>query len=277
MLGKLTDFPRVCVVLAGVITAGAIVTLNRRPLQDEQADVIGTAFPSHSMDLPAEVMAIQSLMNLKPGMTYGEVGGGNGMMIGQLGPKVMPGGHVYGTGANQAEISAMRLAVNKAGIGGHTNLYVAKELESGLPRGCCDVIFLRMVYHMLPHPQEYLESFKHSLKPSGKLFILEHNPDNSDCLYTTRGDAKLTVTMMGRTMDMRVVPQGAMEAEAKKAGYKLTSGPYYWEFFNWRARGKRPFRDLRGYVIIFERPAMPDEPPLAKRKAVNAISPHEPR
>lgn len=97
------------------------------------------------------------------------MGGGNGTFLINMVPKVMPGGKYFGTGADDVEVTAMRDAAAKAGFADAVSVQVAGELTSGLPAGCCDAIVLRMVYHMLKQPKEYLADFKRALKPNGKV------------------------------------------------------------------------------------------------------------
>lgn len=210
-------------------------------------------FPTHSKDIVREAAEIASWLSLKPGSTIGEIGGGNGTLLYNLLPRVMPGGHYYGTGASEMEANAMKAAASKVSnvdAEADVSVYVAKELESGLPAGCCDAVVLRMVYHMLPNPTEYLADFKRAIKPNGFLLILEHNPDNGK---TVREGAKLSVEMMpGKVMDMPVVPQEALLEEAKAAGFKLSDDlmPFSWDYFT----GKHYVAGSgKGYMALFQK------------------------
>ena len=140
------------------------------------------AFETHSKDIKMETTELALTLKLKPGMTLGEVGGGNGTLLINMLPKVMPSGKYYGTGADDIEVSAMKDAAAKAGFADAVSVQVAGKYTSGLPEGCCDVIYLRMVYHMLQQPEEYLADFKKSLKPhgqvQGQLFTLSHMGTN---------------------------------------------------------------------------------------------------
>src|SRR2546429_6861880 len=52
----------------------------------------------------------------------------------------------------------------------------SKEAETNLPAGCCDAIFLRRVYHRLTKPAEFDASLVRSLKPGGRLAIIDFAP-----------------------------------------------------------------------------------------------------
>jgi len=217
------------------------------------------AFPTHSKDIVKEANEMADIMGLKAGSSIGEVGGGNGTLLINLAPKVLPGGKYYGTGHDMIEVDAMRTAADKAALS-RASVAVAGETVSGLPAGCCDAIVLRMVYHMLDHPKEYLADFKRALKPNGKLLILEHNPDNGK---TGREGAKLTVGMGGKTMDMAVVPQEAMAEEGEAAGFAVVTEPFGWEYFTGPHYVNS--KDGKGYGIVFMKPEDVSPPPPPKR------------
>ena len=204
-----------------LVVAVAFWPSSTAPSAEMEMKMKPVAFPTHSSDIFAETSQMAALMQLEPGSTLCEVGGGNGTILINLVPKVLPGGTYYGTGADQVEIDGMRNAAVKARLSDFVSgLAVGKELVSGLPAESCDALVLRMVYHMLPNPKEYLADFKASLKPSGLLLILEHNPSNGK---TSREGAVLQ-TGMG---SMPVVPQQAMAKEAADAGFEAISPADY--------------------------------------------------
>jgi SAM-dependent methyltransferase len=59
-----------------------------------------------------------------------------------------------------------------------TNVIVleSKEADTNLPPECCDAIFLRRVYHHLTKPAEFDAALVRSLKPAGRLAIIEFPP-----------------------------------------------------------------------------------------------------
>ena len=52
----------------------------------------------------------------------------------------------------------------------------SKETDTTLPAGCCDAIFLRRVYHHLTKPVEFDANLVRSLRPGGRLAIIDFAP-----------------------------------------------------------------------------------------------------
>lgn len=209
------------------------------------------AFETTSSDLDAEVEDMIKLMELKADYTVCEVGGGNGTMLVALLSRAQYLNAYYGTGKDIPETDAMEHAAkdNKLYDSYVVDLRVGKDESSGLPAGKCDAIWLRMVYHMLPHPKAYLADFKKALKPDGRLLIMEHNPDNGK---TEREGAILSMKMNGMVMKMAVVPQDAMVDEATDAGFVVVSGPFDWKYFDTPHSGYLKGSG-RGYGLVLKR------------------------
>jgi predicted methyltransferase len=52
----------------------------------------------------------------------------------------------------------------------------SKEMDTNLPSSCCDAIFLRRVYHHLTKPAEFDVNIVRSLKPGGRLAVIDFPP-----------------------------------------------------------------------------------------------------
>ena len=50
------------------------------------------------------------------------------------------------------------------------------EADTNLPTACCDAIFLRRVYHHLTKPAEFDAKLLASLRPGGRLAIIDFPP-----------------------------------------------------------------------------------------------------
>jgi SAM-dependent methyltransferase len=177
-------------------------------------------FQSGSSDLEAEVEAIAGMMQLAPGSTYCEVGAGNGLFMTALGHKVMPGGRLIATGKGP-EVAAMTQHAADAGLS--VEAHEGTDTACGLPAQTCDLIFSRMVYHMLAEEVAlaYLPQLASALRPGGKILILDHHPDNGG---RTRADAML----MGM---MPVVPEEVEIREGTAAGLRLLERLDDWPYF----------------------------------------------
>ena len=75
------------------------------------------------------------------------------------------------------EIDAKKLEELKAEVAKRKlqNVLVveSKEADTNLPAACCDAIFLRHVYHHLTKPTEFDINLVRSLKPGGRLAIID--------------------------------------------------------------------------------------------------------
>ncbi len=84
---------------------------------------------------------------------------------------------VRGDAVYATEIDAKRLAELKDEVARRklTNVVVveSKEADTNLPTACCDAIFLRHVYHHLTKPAEFDANLVRSLKPGGRLAIID--------------------------------------------------------------------------------------------------------
>ena len=116
-------------------------------------------------------------LNLKPGMFVGDVGAGTGFYAIRLAKCVSPDGVVY---ANDIQPGMLeRLSVNAA-AGKVTNIVnvLGTESDPRLPAGKLDLILLVDVYHEFSRPQRMLDRMRESLKPGGRLVLLEFRKED---------------------------------------------------------------------------------------------------
>jgi SAM-dependent methyltransferase len=79
---------------------------------------------------------------------------------------------VYATEIDTKKLEELRAEVAKRKL---QNVVVveSKEADTNLPAACCDAIFLRRVYHHLTKPTEFDANLVRSLKPGGRLAIID--------------------------------------------------------------------------------------------------------
>ena len=113
------------------------------------------------------------LLKWRPGSVVAEIGANDGTLTVVAARRVGPSGKVFST-----EIDANALAHLKELAAKERNITVIKaaEADTNLPPACCDSIFMRLVYHHLTKPVEIDASLFQSLKPGGRLAVIDEEP-----------------------------------------------------------------------------------------------------
>jgi ubiquinone/menaquinone biosynthesis C-methylase UbiE len=126
-------------------------------------------------DAQSEMKRLAALMQWKAGTIVADIGAGDGRYSFAAAQLVGPSGKVFATEIDDQKISELRDEVTRRKS---QNLIVveSKEAETNLPAECCDAIFLRRVYHHLTKPPEFDAAIVRSLKPGGKLAIIDFPP-----------------------------------------------------------------------------------------------------
>ena len=153
--------------------------MNRKRLV--AAVVIGAAFVGSfslrraNADAADEIKRLSALMEWKPGTIVADIGAGDGTYAFAAAQLVGGSGKVFATEIDQAKLATLRSEATKRHL---TNVIIiaSKEAETNLPVECCDAIFLRRVYHHLTKPVEFDAALLRSLKPGGRLAIIDFPP-----------------------------------------------------------------------------------------------------
>ena len=126
-------------------------------------------------DANDEVKRLAALMQWKPGTVVADIGAGDGRYAYAAVHYVGPTGKVFATEIDSQKLANLRADVKKRG---YENVVIeeSKEADTNLPPACCDAIFLRRVYHHLTKPAEFDASLVRSLKPGGRIAIIDFPP-----------------------------------------------------------------------------------------------------
>ena len=154
------------------VTALAGILLVTVTLGAQQPDAKQVAQERARAEL--EVPQLAELLNLKPGMTAADVGAGFGATTVVM-AKWLGGGKVYATDIGERQLNAIREYAEKEGLKNVTVLPSAPA-ATNLPAGCCDGIFMRDVYHHITAPVAFDKSLLASVKPGGRLAIIDFLP-----------------------------------------------------------------------------------------------------
>jgi SAM-dependent methyltransferase len=117
---------------------------------------------------------LTEVLEVKPGMTVADVGAGGGAMTVVLG-KWIDSGHVFATDIGDYQLRTIRDYANHEGLGNVTVIEGAAA-TTNLPTACCDAIFLRHVYHHISEVAAFDKSVYASLKPGGRVAIIDFEP-----------------------------------------------------------------------------------------------------
>jgi ubiquinone/menaquinone biosynthesis C-methylase UbiE len=126
-------------------------------------------------DAADEIKRLAALMEWKAGTIAADIGAGDGRYTFAAVEHVGAAGKVYATEIDAKKLAELRAEVAKRKL---QNVIVveSKEADTNLPAACCDAIFLRRVYHHLTKPAEFDAQLVRSLKPGGRLAIIDFPP-----------------------------------------------------------------------------------------------------
>ena len=119
-----------------------------------------------------QIKRLAALMEWKPGTIVADIGAGDGIYSFAAVEHVGATGKVYATEIDTKKLEELKAEVTRRKL---PNVVVveSKEADTKLPTACCDAIFLRRVYHHLTKPVEFDANLVRSLKPGGRLAIID--------------------------------------------------------------------------------------------------------
>jgi ubiquinone/menaquinone biosynthesis C-methylase UbiE len=122
-----------------------------------------------------EIPKLAALLEWKQGTSVADIGAGDGSYAFVAADVVGTSGKVFATEIDKDKLRKLREEIKKRNL---QNVIAVEsgEAETNLPASCCDAIFLRRVYHHLEKPLEFDASSLRSLKPGGKLAIIDFPP-----------------------------------------------------------------------------------------------------
>jgi SAM-dependent methyltransferase len=160
--------------IAGVCGFGGCETWLERPEREQEEN------PDGALDA----------LNLKSGMTVADVGAGSGYMSLKMAARVGPSGKVYAEDVQPEMLQLVRVNAKKAKFS-NVETVQGSFTDPMLPKGQMDLVLLVDVYHEFSEPQKMLRGIRESLKPDGRLVLLEYRKE--DPKIPIREEHKMTV------------------------------------------------------------------------------------
>jgi precorrin-6B methylase 2 len=148
----------------------------------EIAGMMGTAGGSwlnrDSRQQEEDVARALAALPLGPASVVADIGAGTGYYTFRIAPKV-PQGKVLAVEVQEDFIAALETRKKELGL---QNVEVVKggSQSPNLPAAAIDLALMVDVYHELAYPQEMLQAIYRSLKPGGKLLLLEYRAEDPD-------------------------------------------------------------------------------------------------
>ncbi len=124
-------------------------------------------------------LAIQNLP-IDEESVVADIGAGSGYYTFRIAPKV-PDGLVYAVEVQDAAIKYLQERSKELGF---ENVKTIKggETSPNLPENSLDLAIMVDVYHELLYPHEVLQEIKKSLKPEGKLLLIEYRGEDPEVM-----------------------------------------------------------------------------------------------
>ena len=194
------------------------------------AGLVALAPTAAAQDNAADTDWLVEVLKLRPGSTVVDIGAGRGELTVAIAPHVAPGGRVYSSDLGTEAVQRLRVA--RAGI---TNVTVVEgdPNRTNLPEQCCDAVFLRYVYHHFADPPAMNASLLRTLKPGGRLAVIEFSPRGSESKQPSGRDSGKQHGITAETL----------VSELRQAGFELIS-----------AEERRD----RGVYVVVRKPGEPD-------------------
>ena len=144
-----------------------------------------------------------------------------------------PSGRVFATDITERGLRLTREYARREGL---TNVTVIEGAAgaTNLPDACCDAIFMRDVYHHITEVESFNQSLKASLKPGGRLAIIDFRPDKG---------SKLPAGVPANRED-HGIPSAVVEAEVTAAGFTHVTS-----VDKWPPDDKNPL-----FLVLFRKP-----------------------
>jgi len=140
-----------------IVVALAAVAVSARRVADDWTD---------------EAQRLIRLTSLRVDMTAAEIGAGRGELSVEVARHLAQGGRLYSTEIDRNRLADIRRAVSDAGLANVTVLEAGAR-EANLPEGCCDLVYMREVYHHFDEAASITASIHRALRPGGRLAIID--------------------------------------------------------------------------------------------------------
>lgn len=140
-------------------------------------------------------------LKIPRGATVADIGAGVGYYAWRLADRVGPSGIVYGEDIQQGMLDQLERNMKDRHLA-NVRPVLGTIDDPKLPRDAVDLVILVDVYHEFSEPEKMLDRIRESLKPGGRLVLLEYRGE--DPKVPIRPEHKMTV----KQVRAEVEPEG---------------------------------------------------------------------
>ena len=114
-------------------------------------------------------------LRITKGGTIADIGSGGGYFTLEFARRVGENGKVYAVDNKPQYLDFVKRQSGKIGLN-NIEFITGGSGAANLPTSSLDLIFARNVFHHLPEPTRYFRDLKKTLKPGGRVAIIDHTP-----------------------------------------------------------------------------------------------------
>jgi ubiquinone/menaquinone biosynthesis C-methylase UbiE len=155
-------------------------------------------------------------IGLREGLTVCEMGAGDGELTLAAARIVGPRGRVYTSELGDERLRALRERVAGSAVA-HVAVVEGAPQDTNFPAAACDALFMRNVYHHFADPAAMNASIAASLKPGGRLAVVDFSPPNAEASAPGDRDEDGTHGVRSETLEHELLQAGFVNVSTAQA------------------------------------------------------------
>lgn len=130
-------------------------------------------------DRKLQIGRVMDLLGVQPGRSVADIGAGSGWFTVRAAQRVGPAGTVYAEDINPKAIQSIEERAQKEKLG-NVRTVLGTPDDVKLPPHSVDAVLMLKVYHEIAHPVPVMKELRETLKPGGKVGIIDRNGNGTD-------------------------------------------------------------------------------------------------
>jgi SAM-dependent methyltransferase len=123
-----------------------------------------------------DVKTVLDSLSINQGDVIADIGSGGGFFTFELAKRTGPSGIVFAADTDLSLLSYIKRQRHKKKIFNIVTIEAGGKDTNLL--ACCDLIFMRDVFHHINNPSDYFQRLKNDLKPNGRVAIIDWKPES---------------------------------------------------------------------------------------------------